>query len=178
MPTCWTYPLSDIPIPWPYPPPVHTAQTDPPLDILTNCTYPPGYTHPCNSHCKYPPLGYTHACTYPLNIPNPWTYLPLDIPTPQGDMVPEIPCPRKDMGPEIPTSLWKERLTDTCSTCILVHFYCPTLIPIPIIVPILIVCRSAPLGPIPMVFPMQIMDTSLVYSKNWLLLPLIHYWPV
>ena len=48
----------------------------------------------------------------------------------------------------------------------MVHFYCPTPIPIPIIVPILIVCRSAPLGPIPMVIPMQITDTLLVYSKK------------
>ena len=63
-------------------------------------------------------------------------------------------------------------------TVFMVHFHSPTLIPIPIIVLIPIVCRSAPLGPIPMVIPMQITDTLLVYSKNWLLFPLIHYWPV
>ena len=33
----------------------------------------------------------------------------------------------------------------------MVHFHCPTLIPIPIIVAILMACRSAPLGLIPMV---------------------------
>ena len=49
-----------------------------------------------------------------------------------------------------------------CALGIMVHFHCPTLIPIPIIVPIPIVCRTVPLGPI----PMQITDTSLVYSKN------------
>ena len=49
---------------------------------------------------------------------------------------------------------------------IVVHFHCLTPIPIPIIVPIPIVCRSDSLGPIPMVIPMQITDTSLVYLKN------------
>ena len=33
---------------------------------------------------------------------------------------------------------------------VMVYFHCPTPIPIPIIVLIQIVCRSAPLGPIPM----------------------------
>ena len=45
------------------------------------------------------------------------------------------------------------------SSRLMVHFHCPTPIPIPFIVPIPVVCRSAPLGPIPMVIPMQSMDT-------------------
>ena len=51
-----------------------------------------------------------------------------------------------------------------CALCVMVHFHCPTVIPIPDIVPIPIVCRSAPLGLIPMVIPMQITEklTSLL----------------
>ena len=51
---------------------------------------------------------------------------------------------------------------------LMVHFHCPTPISIPIIVPIPIVCRSAPLGPIPMVIPMQITDTSLVLFEKFI----------
>ena len=49
----------------------------------------------------------------------------------------------------------------------MVCLHCPTPMPIHILIPILILCRKAPPGPIPMVIPMQ------SYYENYLKTQLI-----
>ena len=46
-------------------------------------------------------------------------------------------------------------LTRLLCRCLMVCFHCPTPMPIHILIPILIICRKAPLGPVPKVTPMQ-----------------------
>ena len=53
-------------------------------------------------------------------------------------------------------------LTRLLCRCLMVCFHCPTPMSIHILIPILIICRKAPLGLIPMVIPMQ------SYHENYL----------